>query len=177
MLADAMTAHPEMVSGERRSDLALTRAGRGDWVCKIGAEGVQAIGMRSRGLGIAIKVADGNKRGLAARQRSQCWTSSDCSTQRRRAELADWFEPVVAQLSRHRHRARSAVVVLDKADRPLDRRRSCIAITLVEMNLPSRNGLLRASARRRPRMRPGQGPGRLGLRPAAAPAVRQDNNE
>jgi L-asparaginase II len=63
-LAAAMIAHPEMVSGERRSDLALARAGRGDWVAKIGAEGVQAIGVRSHGLGIAIKVADGQKRGL-----------------------------------------------------------------------------------------------------------------
>jgi L-asparaginase II len=63
-LADAMTAHPEMVSGERRSDLALMQAGRGDWVTKIGAEGVQAIGIRSQGIGIAIKVADGQKRGL-----------------------------------------------------------------------------------------------------------------
>ena len=63
-LADAMTAHPEMVSGEGRSDLALMQAGRGDWVTKIGAEGVQAIGIRSRGIGIAIKVADGQSRGL-----------------------------------------------------------------------------------------------------------------
>jgi len=35
-----------------------------DWITKIGAEGVQAIGVRSHGLGIAIKVADGQKRGL-----------------------------------------------------------------------------------------------------------------
>jgi L-asparaginase II len=63
-LADAMTAHPEMVSGEHRSDLALMQAGRGDWMTKIGAEGVQAIGIRSQGLGIAIKVADGQKRAL-----------------------------------------------------------------------------------------------------------------
>ncbi|HEX6137244.1 MAG TPA: asparaginase [Casimicrobiaceae bacterium] len=63
-VAAAMTAHPEMVSGEQRSDLALMQAGRGDWVTKIGAEGVQAIGIRSQGLGIAIKVADGQKRGL-----------------------------------------------------------------------------------------------------------------
>ncbi len=63
-LANAMTEHPEMVSGERRSDLALMQAGRGDWVTKIGAEGVQALGIRSRGLGIAIKVADGATRGL-----------------------------------------------------------------------------------------------------------------
>ena len=64
LLANAMIAHPGMVSGERRSDLALMQAGRGDWVTKIGAEGVQAIGIRSRGLGIAIKVADGQKRAL-----------------------------------------------------------------------------------------------------------------
>jgi L-asparaginase II len=61
---NAMTRHPEMVSGEGRNDLAYTLAGGGDWVCKIGAEGVQAIGIRSLGLGIAIKVADGNMRGL-----------------------------------------------------------------------------------------------------------------
>lgn len=63
-LANAMVAHPEMVSGAHRSDLALMQAGRGDWVAKIGAEGVQAVGIRSHGLGIAIKVADGQKRGL-----------------------------------------------------------------------------------------------------------------
>ena len=64
MLAEAMISHPGMVSGEGRSDLALMHAGRGDWVAKIGAEGVQAIGIRSRGIGIAIKVADGQSRGL-----------------------------------------------------------------------------------------------------------------
>jgi L-asparaginase II len=63
-LAQAMTAHPEMVSGEGRNDLALMTAGQGDWVTKVGAEGAQAIGIRSNGWGIAIKVADGNARGL-----------------------------------------------------------------------------------------------------------------
>ena len=64
MLANAMMTYPEMVSGERRSDLALMRAGRGEWITKIGAEGVQAIGIKGEGLGIAIKLADGQKRGL-----------------------------------------------------------------------------------------------------------------
>ena len=64
LLANAMTTYPEMVSGESRSDLALMRAGRGDCVTKIGAEGVQAIGVKREGLGIAIKIADGQKRGL-----------------------------------------------------------------------------------------------------------------
>ena len=63
-LASAMIRHPEMVSGALRSDLALMQAGRGDWVAKIGAEGVQALGVRSHGIGIAVKVADGQKRGL-----------------------------------------------------------------------------------------------------------------
>jgi len=63
-LFDAMTAYPELVSGTGRSDLAFMRAGNGDWVAKVGAEGVQAIGIRSAGLGIALKVADGNARAL-----------------------------------------------------------------------------------------------------------------
>lgn len=63
-LRDAMVAQPQMVSGEGRSDLALAQAGGGDWIAKIGAEGVQGIGVRSLGLGIAVKVADGSRRGL-----------------------------------------------------------------------------------------------------------------
>jgi L-asparaginase II len=59
-LRAAMTAHPEYVSGTGRSDLHFARAGRGDWVAKVGAAGVQTIGVRSRGLGIAIKIADGH---------------------------------------------------------------------------------------------------------------------
>lgn len=61
----AMTRHPDLVSGTGRTDQALMRAGAGDWVAKIGAEGVQAIGVRSRGIGIAIKIADGSPRALA----------------------------------------------------------------------------------------------------------------
>jgi L-asparaginase II len=60
----AMSAHPELVSGERRNDLALMQTGRGDWATKVGAEGMQGIAVRSRGIGIAIKIADGNARAL-----------------------------------------------------------------------------------------------------------------
>jgi L-asparaginase II len=55
----AMTRHPDLVSGTGRFDLALMRAGRGDWVTKAGAMGVHAIGVRSRGLGIAVRISDG----------------------------------------------------------------------------------------------------------------------
>jgi len=63
-LFDAMTHHPDMVSGEARTDLAWMTAGGGDWVAKIGADAVQTIGIRSAGIGIAIKVADGAVRAL-----------------------------------------------------------------------------------------------------------------
>ena len=63
-LFDAMTQHPELVSGTGRSDRALMGLAPGDWVTKIGADGVQAIGIRSAGLGIAIKVADGQRDAL-----------------------------------------------------------------------------------------------------------------
>lgn len=63
-LFDAMTGYPELVSGSGRFDLALMQTAPGDWVAKGGAEGVQAIGIRSAGIGIALKVADGNARAL-----------------------------------------------------------------------------------------------------------------
>ena len=59
-----MTAHPEMVSGDARADLILMQAAAGDWVAKGGADGVQALGISSRGLGIALKIADGSPRAL-----------------------------------------------------------------------------------------------------------------
>jgi L-asparaginase II len=62
----AMTSHPELMSGTARFDAALMRTAPGDWIAKAGAEGVQTIGIRSAGLGIAVKVIDGNVRGLHA---------------------------------------------------------------------------------------------------------------
>ena len=66
VLSEAMTAHPDMVSGTGRNDLAFMRAGRGDWVTKIGADGVQVVASKSRGEAIAIKIIDGNKAALFA---------------------------------------------------------------------------------------------------------------
>jgi L-asparaginase II len=63
-LFNAMTQHPDMVSGEARCDLAYMRAGAGDWVSKVGADALQTIGFRAAGLGIAIKIADGATRAL-----------------------------------------------------------------------------------------------------------------
>ncbi|HJV75338.1 MAG TPA: asparaginase [Noviherbaspirillum sp.] len=63
-LFDAMTTYPALVSGTGRIDLAFMQTAPGDWVAKGGAEAVQAIGIRSAGLGIALKGVDGNARGL-----------------------------------------------------------------------------------------------------------------
>lgn len=59
-LATAMSTHPEMVSGSGRCDLAIAEASGGDCLAKVGADGVYTVGIRSRGLGIAIKIADGH---------------------------------------------------------------------------------------------------------------------
>jgi L-asparaginase II len=65
-LAEAMTSHPDLVSGTARNDLAFMQAGRGDWVTKIGADGVQVVGSKSRGEAFAIKIIDANKPALHA---------------------------------------------------------------------------------------------------------------
>jgi L-asparaginase II len=62
----AMTSHPELVSGTGRSDMFYMSRRPGDIVAKVGADGVQAIGVRSRGIGIALKIADGSPRAAAA---------------------------------------------------------------------------------------------------------------
>ncbi|MES2976346.1 MAG: asparaginase [Pseudomonadota bacterium] len=65
-MAGAMAAHPQLVSGTRRSDEAFMRAGRGDWVTKVGADGVQAFASRSRREAFAVKILDGNMPALFA---------------------------------------------------------------------------------------------------------------
>jgi L-asparaginase II len=58
-IARAMSRHPELVSGRGRNDLHLMQAGRGDWVSKVGADGVQVLASFERGIAIAAKCSDG----------------------------------------------------------------------------------------------------------------------
>jgi L-asparaginase II len=112
-LAAAMTAHPEMVSGAQRSDAALMRAGRGDLVTKIGAEAVQAIGVRSAGIGIAIKVADGHKRALYPTIVAVLDQLRLLDADARRG-LADWARPTLRNYRGLATGEVRSVVVLDK---------------------------------------------------------------
>lgn len=60
----AMVAHPALISGDDRLDTDLMLAGAGRLVSKIGGEGVHAGGLHGVGLGWAIKVLDGQRRGI-----------------------------------------------------------------------------------------------------------------
>ena len=63
-ITDAMIAAPEMVGGTDRFCTDFMVAGNGRFFGKAGAEGVYCIGDKETGLGIAIKVADGNGRAV-----------------------------------------------------------------------------------------------------------------
>ncbi|NIS82338.1 MAG: asparaginase [Anaerolineales bacterium] len=71
-VVSAMTAYPDMVAGPKRFDTILMKVADGKIVAKGGAEGYQglgilpgALGEGSPGLGVAIKVADGDLKGRA----------------------------------------------------------------------------------------------------------------
>jgi L-asparaginase II len=61
----AMQTYPRAVSGEGRFDTALMEATGGRVVSKGGAEGMQCVGLPGRGVGIALKVEDGQARASA----------------------------------------------------------------------------------------------------------------
>src|SRR5699024_7492415 len=61
-IRDAMTEYPEMVAGTKRFDTELMKAFEGRIVAKGGAEGVHCFGDKDTGIGVAIKVEDGNAR-------------------------------------------------------------------------------------------------------------------
>lgn len=96
-LLRAMTGHPELVSGTGRSDLLFMSSqsgtdGQPELVSKVGAAGVQTFGVRSAGLGIAIKIADGNMAALycaATAVLDQLGLLDDA----RRAALAQYARP------------------------------------------------------------------------------------
>jgi L-asparaginase II len=71
-ITSAMMAHPDMVGGPERFDTQLMEVGRGRILVKGGAEGYQAVGLLpgalgsdSPGIGLAIKISDGDATGRA----------------------------------------------------------------------------------------------------------------
>jgi L-asparaginase II len=64
-VVEAMVSFPEMVGGTGRFDTDLMNASKPRVLSKGGAEGFQGIGIVDQGLGIALKISDGNARAVA----------------------------------------------------------------------------------------------------------------
>ncbi|WP_164215797.1 asparaginase [Virgibacillus sp. YIM 98842] len=64
-IRDAMANYPEMVAGTKRFDTDLMNIFRGRIAAKGGAEGVHCFGDRDTGVGVAVKIDDGNARGTS----------------------------------------------------------------------------------------------------------------
>lgn len=69
-ITTAMWSHPDMIGGPGSFDTRFMEVGCGRWIAKGGAEGYQGVGIMpgvlspgSPGIGIALKVADGDQRG------------------------------------------------------------------------------------------------------------------
>jgi len=65
-ISRAMMAHPEMVAGKDRFDTDVMDLTNGKVVAKAGAEGVQCLGLVDHGIGIAVKIEDGQHRATSA---------------------------------------------------------------------------------------------------------------
>ncbi len=59
-LRRAMLTYPELVAGTERFDTKVMRALPGDVIVKVGAEGIYSASIIKQGLGIALKVEDGD---------------------------------------------------------------------------------------------------------------------
>jgi L-asparaginase II len=89
-LGAAMTAHPALVSGTRRNDEAFMRAGGGDWITKVGADGVQVVASKRRAQAFAIKIRDANMQALHATTVAVLDQLGWIETDAQRTALAPW---------------------------------------------------------------------------------------
>lgn len=116
LLGQAMSQHPDLVSGTARNDEAFMRIGAGDWVSKVGADGVQAMASRSRGEAFAIKIIDGSKPALFAASvevlQQLGWLSAAQET-----ALAPWRAEAILSVRGARVGARRTVFKLARSRR------------------------------------------------------------
>jgi L-asparaginase II len=90
---DAMVAEPYLVAGRDRVDTALMEAAPGVFV-KVGAEGLICCGVPERGIGVALKIADGGSRAAAPAVISAL-RELDVLDDEQMARLADHARPPV----------------------------------------------------------------------------------
>lgn len=63
-IREALVRHPDLVAGEDRVDTRFMRALGGDVWVKAGGEAIYAMGVKSLGVGIAVKIEDGAGRAV-----------------------------------------------------------------------------------------------------------------
>ena len=63
-IASAMTSNPYFVAGTTRLDTILMETTKGRILAKLGAEGVYCVSIMNQGIGIALKIEDGNYRAI-----------------------------------------------------------------------------------------------------------------
>ena len=90
----AMTGYPGLVSGEMRADDAYMSSAPGDWIAKAGADGVQVLASRQRGIGIALKIGDGAPRALNTAMVGVL-DQLGMTNENSRARTEAWRQPVI----------------------------------------------------------------------------------
>ena len=65
-IVEAMTSHPEMVAGTGGFCTELMRHTSGRMIGKVGANGVYCVGVKEKGIGLAVKIEDGSMEVLSS---------------------------------------------------------------------------------------------------------------
>jgi len=93
-IVHAIANHPLYLGGSDRFDTALIRVTKGRIIGKLGAEGVYAITIPEKGLGIALKIEDGAKRAMHPAI-IEALVQLDLLTADELAELQNFYHPIV----------------------------------------------------------------------------------
>lgn len=63
-IVEAMTEYPEMVAGDKEFCTELMIGASGKLIGKVGSEAVYCVGIKGKGIGICVKIVDGNERAV-----------------------------------------------------------------------------------------------------------------
>lgn len=88
-IVEAMTSHPEMVAGTGGFCTELMRHTGGRMIGKVGANGVYCVGVKEKGIGLAVKIEDGSMEVLSS-VTLQVLLNLDLLTAREYARLKDF---------------------------------------------------------------------------------------
>jgi L-asparaginase II len=110
----AMMAAPEMVGGTERFCTDFMRTMNGRMFAKAGAEGVYCIGDNETGLGIALKIEDGNARATSA-VAVEVLSQLGLLTNEQKEQLRDYHYPPLANARKEKIGGLSPAFTLKQA--------------------------------------------------------------